>query len=195
MKELLILDNYDSFTYNLAQSFGRFGVRVRVVRADVLSIDALSAAPPDALVISPGPGTPERAGNSVRAVRALSGRVPILGVCLGHQAVGCCFGARVVRAPVVVHGKTSDVEHFGDELFAGVPSPFAATRYHSLVVDGATLPDVLRATARSRGDDVVMAVAHREHKTYGVQFHPESILTRHGPRLLKNFLRIAGLSA
>jgi len=194
MNELLILDNYDSFTYNLAQAFGRYGVPVRIVRADAVSVDALCATPLGGLVISAGPGTPERAGNSVRAVRALSGKVPILGVCLGHQAIGSCFGARIIPAPIVVHGKTSEVDHSGDELFAGIPSPFFAMRYHSLVLEASTLPAALNVTARSPGDGVVMAVAHGQHRTYGVQFHPESVLTRHGPRLLKNFLCIAGLA-
>ena len=184
---VLILDNYDSFTYNLAQAFGSLGADVRVIRADAIAEDELLHAPPDVLVISPGPGTPERAGNSMSAVRALSGSVPVLGVCLGHQAIGAVFGARVVRAPAVVHGKTSNVSHDGSALFDGIPSPFVATRYHSLVVDESTLPDSLVITARS-DDDLLMAFRHVTHPTFGVQFHPESVMTKHGPRLLANFL-------
>lgn len=195
MTDVLIVDNYDSFTYNLAQAFGGLGARVRVVRADEFSPEALAAAPPSALVVSPGPGTPERAGNSMRAIRALGGRVPILGVCLGHQAIAACFGAKVVRAPAVVHGKTSEVHHFGGVLFAGVATPFVATRYHSLIVDEESLPPQFVVTARSAGDDLTMAVAHRDHPTFGVQFHPESILTRTGPRMLANFLRLAERSS
>ena len=184
---VLILDNYDSFTYNLAQAFGSLGADVRVVRADAIDVDALEAAPPDALVISPGPGTPERAGNSMAAIRALTGRVPILGVCLGHQAIGAVFGGRVVHAPAVVHGKTSSVTHDGSALFADIPSPFVATRYHSLIVDEGTLPASLRITARS-DDGLLMAFRHEADPTFGVQFHPESVMTKHGPRLLTNFL-------
>jgi len=184
---VLLVDNYDSFTYNLAQAIGVIGADVEVRRADAVSPSDVAAAPPHALVVSPGPGTPERAGNSMALIRALSGVVPILGVCLGHQAIGAVFGGRVVRAPAVVHGKTSRVTHDGDGLFAGIPSPFIATRYHSLVVDEATLPPVLRVTARS-ADGLLMAFRHDTHPTYGVQFHPESVLTRHGPRLLANFL-------
>ena len=184
---VLILDNYDSFTYNLAQAFGSLGADVRVIRADAIAEDELLHAPPDVLVISPGPGTPERAGTSMSAVRALSGSVPVLGVCLGHQAIGAVFGARVVRAPAVVHGKTSNVLHDGSALFDGIPSPFVATRYHSLVVDESTLPDSLVITARS-DDGLLMAFRHVTHPTFGVQFHPESVMTKHGPRLLANFL-------
>ena len=184
---ILLVDNYDSFTYNLAQALGVLGADVDVRRADAVSCADVAEAPPGALVISPGPGTPERAGNSVALVRALSGAVPILGVCLGHQAIGAVFGGRVVRAPAVVHGKTSRVSHDGAGLFAGIPSPFHATRYHSLVVDERTLPSVLRVTARS-ADGLLMAFRHETHPTYGVQFHPESVLTRHGPRLLANFV-------
>jgi anthranilate synthase/aminodeoxychorismate synthase-like glutamine amidotransferase len=184
---VLLVDNYDSFTYNLAQAIDALGAEVDVRRADVVFPADVATAPPKALVISPGPGTPERAGNSMALVRALSGKVPILGVCLGHQAIGAVFGGRVVRAPAVVHGKTSRVTHDGGGLFAGIPSPFVATRYHSLVVDEETLPSVLRVTARS-ADGLLMAFRHETHPTFGVQFHPESVLTRHGPRLLANFL-------
>jgi anthranilate synthase component 2 len=184
---VVILDNYDSFTYNLAQALGSLGADVSVIRADAITVDELVASPPQALVISPGPGTPERAGNSMGAVRALSGTVPILGVCLGHQAIGAVFGGRVVRAPAVVHGKTSNVLHDGSALFAGIPSPFVATRYHSLIVDESTLPASLVVTARS-DDGLLMAFRHESHITYGVQFHPESVMTKQGPRLLANFL-------
>ena len=184
---VLVVDNYDSFTYNLVQGFAVIGASVDVRRADAVFPEDVAASPPDALVISPGPGTPERAGNSMALVRRLSGTLPILGVCLGHQAIGAAFGGRVVRAPAVVHGKTSRVAHDGDALFAGIPSPFVATRYHSLVVDEPTLPGVLRVTARS-ADGLLMALRHETHRTFGVQFHPESVLTRHGQRLLANFL-------
>jgi anthranilate synthase component II len=187
---VLILDNYDSFTYNLAQAFGSLGADVRVIRSDAIEVDALAARPPDALVVSPGPGTPERAGNSMGAIRALSGRLPILGVCLGHQAIGAVFGGRIIRAPAVVHGKTSNVSHGGDGIFTGLSSPFTATRYHSLVVDEATLPAELRVTARS-DDGLLMAVEHVRHRTFGVQFHPESVMTKQGPKLLANFLALA----
>jgi anthranilate synthase/aminodeoxychorismate synthase-like glutamine amidotransferase len=189
---VLIVDNYDSFTYNLSQAFGKMGARVDVVRADAVGVDALAQHPPDALVISPGPGTPERAGRSMHAVRALSGAIPILGVCLGHQAIGAVFGARVRRAPAVVHGKTSNVAHDGSALFDGIPSPFTATRYHSLMVEAASLPAELIAAAQSE-DGLLMALRHRAHPTFGVQFHPESVMTKHGPRLLANFLSLAGL--
>lgn len=184
---ILLVDNYDSFTYNLAQALGVLGAEVDVRRADAVYPADVASAPPDALVVSPGPGTPERAGYSLALIRSLSGVVPILGVCLGHQAIGAAFGGRVVRAPVVVHGKTSRVAHDGVGLFAGIPSPFQATRYHSLVVDERTLPPVLQVTARSV-DGLLMAFRHETHPTYGVQFHPESVLTRHGPKLLANFV-------
>jgi len=184
---ILLVDNYDSFTYNLAQAIGMLGADVDVRRADTVYPADVASSPPSALIISPGPGTPERAGNSLALVRRLSGVVPILGVCLGHQAIGAAFGGRVVRAPVVVHGKTSRVAHDGAGLFAGIPSPFVATRYHSLVVDERTLPPVLQVTARS-ADGLLMAFRHETHRTYGVQFHPESVLTRHGPKLLANFV-------
>lgn len=188
---VLIVDNYDSFTFNLAQAFGALGAGVEVVRCDRVDPDALAQAPPDALVISPGPGRPENAGKSLQLIDALSGRVPILGVCLGHQAIGAAFGGRIVGAPAVVHGKTSRVRHEGGELFAGVPSPFVATRYHSLVIDERSIAaSPLAVTARSQ-DGLLMAIAHREHPTFGVQFHPESVLTTHGPRILKNFLTLA----
>jgi anthranilate synthase component II len=187
---VLLVDNYDSFTYNLAQAFERLGARVFVHRADRLSLDRMIEAPPRALVISPGPGTPENAGSSIRAVQLLSGRVPVLGVCLGHQAIGCAFGGSVARAPSIVHGKSARIEHDGSGIFAGLPSPFDAGRYHSLVLDESTLPDQLAVCARTR-DGLLMAVRHRSHPTFGVQFHPESVLTRRGPQLLANFFALA----
>ena len=185
--DVLILDNYDSFTYNLAHAFGSLGAAVRVVRSDAIDAEGLAGDAPDALVISPGPGTPERAGNSMSIIRALSGTIPILGVCLGHQAIGAVYGGRVVRAPAVVHGKTSKVSHDSTGLFAGIQSPFVATRYHSLVIDETTLPHELDVTARS-DDGLLMAIKHRSHPTFGVQFHPESVLTTAGPKILANFL-------
>ncbi|HXM17491.1 MAG TPA: aminodeoxychorismate/anthranilate synthase component II [Candidatus Tumulicola sp.] len=192
-REVLILDNYDSFTYNLAQMIGAMGVTVRVQRSDAVSIDALATAPPAALIISPGPGTPDRAGHSLAAIAALYERIPILGVCLGHQAIGAAFGGRVVRLPAVMHGKTSSVRHTGGELFAGVSSPFRATRYHSLVVAGDSIPQDLEVIAQSE-DHLVMGLRHRRYPVFGVQFHPESVLTAVGPRIVRNFLGMAGFS-
>jgi anthranilate synthase component II len=183
---ILIVDNYDSFTYNLVQAFERMGAAVIVRRADTLALDRLREAPPAALVISPGPGTPENAGLSIQAVRALSGRVPILGVCLGHQAIGAAFGAAVVRAPSIVHGKAAQIVHAGTGIFTGLPSPFPAARYHSLLLDERTLPRQLAVVART-DDGLLMAIEHTAHQTYGVQFHPESVLTKRGPQLLANF--------
>jgi len=189
--QLLIVDNYDSFTFNLVQALGAFGARVEVVRNDAVDVATICSDPPRALVLSPGPGRPQSAGASLALVRALSGRLPILGVCLGHQAIGAAFGARIIPAPEVVHGKTCRVVHEGGPLFAGVPSPFRAARYHSLVIDETDLAaSPLEVIARSP-EGLMMAIRHREHPTYGVQFHPESILTRHGPRLLSNFLSLA----
>lgn len=187
---VVILDNYDSFVYNLAQGFGALGALVDVVRSDDVSADALVRRPPDLLAISPGPGIPERAGNSIAAIQALSGHVPILGVCLGHQAIAAAFGGRIVRARQVVHGKATSVTHDGLGIFAGIPSPLRAGRYHSLIVEESSLSDVLAVAAR--GDDgTVMALRHRTHQTHGVQFHPESILTKSGPAMLENALKIA----
>ena len=179
-----VIDNYDSFTYNLVQYLAELGARPEVFRNDAVSVGDLAAY--EALVISPGPGVPADAGVSVEAIRTFSGRMPILGVCLGHQALGEAFGGRVVRH-TPVHGKTSRISHDGGPPFEGLPDPLEATRYHSLVVDGASLPEQLEASAWS-GDRQVMGLRHREHPTYGVQFHPESVLTADGRRLLKNFL-------
>jgi anthranilate synthase/aminodeoxychorismate synthase-like glutamine amidotransferase len=188
---VVIADNYDSFTFNLAQAFGSFGADVSVVRSDAIDPRSLLESPPQALIISPGPGRPEGAGASVDLVATLSGRLPILGVCLGHQAIGAAFGGRITHAPSIVHGKTSRITHEGSTLFEGVPSPFLATRYHSLVVDEPSIAHcALRTIARSQ-DGLCMAIAHSEHPTFGVQFHPESVLTRCGPRILRNFLALA----
>jgi anthranilate synthase/aminodeoxychorismate synthase-like glutamine amidotransferase len=186
---VLLLDNYDSFTWNLAQYLGELGAAVTVVRSDAITVDGIASMAPDRLVISPGPGTPDEAGVSLAAIAALAGRVPILGVCLGHQAIGQAFGGRVVRAPRVMHGKTSPIVHAGTHLFRGLPSPLSATRYHSLVIEPTSMPACLEVTARV-GDGVgeVMAVSHRELPVHGVQFHPESIMTEAGRPLLANFL-------
>jgi len=184
---VVLIDNYDSFTYNLVQELGEIGAEPLVHRNDAVDVDALVAEGPDALIISPGPGRPESAGVSLEAVAALAGRLPILGVCLGHQCIGQAFGGRVVAAPTLMHGKTSAVSHCGTGIFAGLPNPFEATRYHSLVVDRASLPDVLEITAET-ADGVIMGLRHRQLPVDGVQFHPESILTPDGPRLLANFL-------
>ncbi|HTR20685.1 MAG TPA: aminodeoxychorismate/anthranilate synthase component II [Gemmatimonadales bacterium] len=191
---LFVLDNYDSFTYNLVQYCGELGEQPVVYRNDQISVDGVLALKPAAAVLSPGPGTPDRAGILVPLVRALAGRVPVLGVCLGHQAIGEAFGGRVVRAERLMHGKTCPVEHQDDELFEGIPSPFTAMRYHSLVVDWKALPHDLVVTAwsgdRAHGGEI-MAMKHRHYPVYGVQFHPESIGTEAGKQLLANFLGVA----
>ncbi|MBW3541769.1 MAG: aminodeoxychorismate/anthranilate synthase component II [Planctomycetes bacterium] len=191
---ILLIDNYDSFVFNLARYFEELGQPTRVVRNDAVSVDQVSAMRPEAIVLSPGPCTPREAGISLDLVRKLAGKVPMLGVCLGHQAICAAFGAEIVRAAEPVHGRTSLIEHGGGGLFAGLPSPLRATRYHSLVVDEATLPPELVLTARTT-DGVPMAVASDEQRVYGVQFHPESVLTDSGHMLLGNFLLLSGLSA
>ncbi len=184
---LLLIDNYDSFTYNLYHYLGELGAEVVVRRNDALSVaDALGLGP-EAIVISPGPCDPDRAGISVELVLAAAEHCPILGVCLGHQAIAQAFGGRIVRAPHIMHGKLSPIEHGGDGLFRGLPSPFMATRYHSLIAEESSLPSCLEITARTP-DGVLMGLAHRTHPVVGVQFHPESIETEHGHRLLRNFL-------
>ena len=189
---LLMIDNYDSFTYNLVQYLGELGADVRVVRNDELSVAQALALAPERIVISPGPCTPNEAGISVPLIRAAAGRVPILGVCLGHQSIGQAFGGDIVKARAVMHGKTSPIHHDDRGLFKGLENPFEATRYHSLVIDAASLPAELEVTAwTSTADgerDEIMGVRHRELPVQGVQFHPESILTRHGHDLLENFL-------
>jgi len=185
---LLMLDNYDSFTYNLVQYLGELGADVRVHRNDAITLEDVEAMAPAQIVVSPGPCTPSEAGVSVPLIQRFAGRVPILGVCLGHQAIGQAFGGRIVRAQRVMHGKTSPVTHDGHGVFTGVPTPFAVTRYHSLAIERATMPDVLEVTATA-DDGEVMGVRHRQLAVEGVQFHPEAILTEHGKRLLANFLR------
>ena len=185
---VLVLDNYDSFTYNLVQYLGELGARVDVVRNDVVTVDDIAAAAPTHLVISPGPGRPEDAGVTMEVIRTLGGKIPILGVCLGHQAIGAAFGGNVVRAPVPVHGKTSTIEHNSRGLFQGIDGPFVASRYHSLVVAEEGLPSVLEITARTKEEGIIMGLRHRTLPIQGVQFHPESILTGEGRHLLRNFL-------
>jgi anthranilate synthase component II len=186
-KRLLMVDNYDSFTYNLVQYLGELGATLDVRRNDAVTPDEVAALAPDGIVISPGPCTPREAGVSMAVIERFAGRIPILGVCLGHQAIGDVFGGAIVRAPRVMHGKTSPIHHDGRGLFSGLPEPFDATRYHSLVIDPATLPAVLERTAWT-AEGEIMGVRHREHFVEGVQFHPESILTHAGKRLLANFL-------
>jgi anthranilate synthase/aminodeoxychorismate synthase-like glutamine amidotransferase len=187
---LLLIDNYDSFTYNLAQYLGELGADVEVVRNDATTVDAIAVEPPRAIVISPGPCTPNEAGISMDVISAFAGTVPILGVCLGHQSIGQVFGGRIVRAPRVMHGKVSKIFHDEKGLFAGVDNPFVATRYHSLVIAPESLPDCLEVTAKT-WDDEIMGVRHKQFLVEGVQFHPESIMTTAGKQLLANFLRMA----
>ncbi len=185
---ILMIDNYDSFTYNLVQYLGELGADVEVVRNDVDSVDALLGRPADGVVVSPGPGVPEDAGVSVEIVRrAAEGGTPVLGVCLGHQAIGVACGGRIVRARSIMHGKTSQIEHDGEGVFAGLPEPFEATRYHSLVIESESCPAELAVTAKT-ADGEIMGVRHRDLPLEGVQFHPESILTPVGKQLLRNFL-------
>ena len=190
---LLMIDNYDSFTFNLVQYFGELGEEVTVIRNDAKTVAEIAALRPDRIVISPGPCTPNEAGVSLQVLRELSGTVPILGVCLGHQAIGQAFGGEVVRAKTIMHGKTSPIRHRGQGVFAGVPDGFEATRYHSLVVRRESLPEALEITAWTAdadgGIDEIMGLRHRSLPVEGVQFHPESILTQHGHDLLRNFLQ------
>ena len=190
-KRLLMIDNYDSFTYNLVQYLGELGAQLKVVRNDEIDVADIRKQTLDGVVISPGPGRPGAAGITPEVVRQYSGHLPILGVCLGHQAIGEVFGGQIVRAGKLMHGKTSMITHTGHALFAGIESPFEATRYHSLVVDKSLVPDVLTVTAWS-DDEEIMGLCHKTHPTYGVQFHPESILTAAGKALLANFLTLAG---
>ena len=185
---ILVIDNYDSFTFNLVQYLWELGASVEVFRNDKIDIAGIRDRRPEALVLSPGPCTPSEAGVCVPAIRELSGAIPILGVCLGHQAIGQAFGGRVVRAKRVMHGKTSPIEHDGSGIFSGVRAPLEGGRYHSLVVERDSLPPMLRVTASSQDDEEIMAIAHRQHPTVGVQFHPESVLTPDGKKLLANFL-------
>jgi len=189
---ILLIDNYDSFTYNLYQYLGELGAEIRVARNDELSVAEALALGPERIVISPGPGTPDRAGISLELIREAAGRVPVLGVCLGHQALGQAFGGRIVRAPKLMHGKVSEVRHDGKTIFAGLPDPLVATRYHSLVVERASVPSCLEISAWT-DDDVIMGLRHRELGLEGVQFHPESILTPAGKRLLQSFIELPAL--
>jgi anthranilate synthase/aminodeoxychorismate synthase-like glutamine amidotransferase len=189
-QRVLLIDNYDSFVHNLARYLTELGCETEVVRNDRLTVDDIARHPCAAVVISPGPCSPTEAGVSVPLVRELSGTVPILGVCLGHQAIAAAFGGRVIRAPEPVHGRASRVRHDGTRLFEGLPNPLTVGRYHSLVAEESTLPPMLRVTART-DDGLVMACEHESHPTWGVQFHPESILTEGGHALIANFLRLA----
>ena len=191
---LLLIDNYDSFTYNLYQYLGELGASTRVLRNDEMTAEEAMALDPERIVISPGPGTPDQAGISLDLIRRAAGRVPLLGVCLGHQALGQAFGGRVVRAPTLMHGKTSPIHHDGRTVFAGLPDPFTATRYHSLIVDRDSVPECLEVSAWTVGG-IVMGLRHRTLPLEGVQFHPESILTTSGKDLLRNFLRLGTASA
>ena len=190
-RRVLIIDNYDSFTYNLVQQLGEIGAEITVFRNDAIDIAGIRAVAPDAIVLSPGPGRPEDAGITCMVIKDLGGEIPILGVCLGHQAIGQVFGGEIVAAPTLMHGKTSQIHHEGTGVFTGLPDPFTATRYHSLVIDPTTVPDVLEVTATT-ADGVIMGVAHRSLNIHGVQFHPESILSPLGPQLLATFLECAG---
>jgi anthranilate synthase component 2 len=188
---LLVIDNYDSFTYNLVQYLGELGAVVEVRRNDEISVDEIGRMQPDAMVLSPGPCAPAQAGVTVDAIRRWGREIPTLGVCLGHQAIGEAYGGRVVRAGRVMHGKTSLVDHSGTHLFVGLPSPIEVMRYHSLVIEPASLPEALEVLARAADNPTELhAVRHREHPVYGVQFHPESVLTRHGKAILRNFLEL-----
>ena len=186
---ILVIDNYDSFTYNLVQYLGELGKELRVYRNDAITVAEIESIAPDRLVISPGPGRPETSGIIVEAVRSLAGKVPILGVCLGHQAIGAAFGGRVVCAPTLMHGKTSQIHHDGKTIFRGLENPFVATRYHSLVVSPDGLPGCLEISARTT-EGVIMGLRHRTSAVEGVQFHPESIMTEAGKRLLANFVEM-----
>jgi anthranilate synthase component 2 len=192
---LLMIDNYDSFTYNLVQYFGELGEEISVYRNDKISISEIEALSPDRIVISPGPCTPNEAGISLELIEHFKAKLPLLGVCLGHQSIGQAFGGRIVHAKEIMHGKTSEVHHNNHDVFVGLDNPFTATRYHSLVVEQETLPDCLEVTAWTQTEegevDEIMGIKHKEYAISGVQFHPESILTSYGHELLKNFLEIA----
>jgi anthranilate synthase/aminodeoxychorismate synthase-like glutamine amidotransferase len=183
---ILLLDNYDSFTYNLAQFLGQLGGKLEVVRNDQITLDQIAEKKPEKIVISPGPGTPEDAGICIDVIRRFSGQIPILGVCLGHQAIGQAFGGKVIRAPQIMHGKTSRIHHDNKTLFKGLPQDFVATRYHSLIVEEKSFPAELEISATT--DGIIMGLRHRRMPVEGVQFHPESVLTEVGMQLLKNFL-------
>jgi anthranilate synthase component 2 len=186
---VFVLDNYDSFTYNLVQYMGELGAEMVIRRNDELSVDEVEALGPERILLSPGPCTPQEAGISIDLIRRMAGKVPILGVCLGHQAIGAAFGGDVVRAQKLMHGKTSEVEHDGRTVFAGIASPMTCTRYHSLIVSERNLPEELEVSART-ADGTIMGLRHREYSVEGVQFHPESVLTADGKRLIQNFLEL-----
>jgi anthranilate synthase/aminodeoxychorismate synthase-like glutamine amidotransferase len=184
---VLVIDNYDSFTYNVVQELGTLGADPVVFRNDAITLDEIEALAPEAILLSPGPGRPEAAGITCSVIEAFAGEIPILGICLGHQAIGQVYGASIVAAPTLMHGKTSEIHHDGTGVFADLPNPFQATRYHSLTIDPATVPDCLEVTATT-AEGVIMGIAHRELDVQGVQFHPESILTPEGPLLLLRLL-------
>ncbi len=186
---LLMIDNYDSFTYNLVQYLGELGQDLKVYRNNKITLGEIEKMAPDRIVVSPGPCTPKEAGISIDLIKRFTGKIPILGVCLGHQSIGDAFGGDVIRAPYLMHGKTSMIHHDGKTIFAGLPNPFEATRYHSLIIKRETLPPVLEVSAWT-DDGIIMGVRHKEHKLEGVQFHPESILTNAGKDLLRNFLKL-----
>jgi len=186
---LLLLDNYDSFTYNLLHYLSELGRQVVVKRNDAVSVADVLSMKPEAIVISPGPGTPDESGICLELVKQVSGKIPLLGVCLGHQTIGQVFGGKVIRAPKPMHGKVSSITHKGQGVFKRLPSPFNATRYHSLIVEKASLPDCLEITAETE-DGIIMGLQHKQHKVHGVQFHPESIASEYGHQLLKNFLEL-----
>jgi len=184
---IVLIDNYDSFTYNIAQAFGLLRADVQVFRNDALSVEEVEAMHPSHIIISPGPGNPDDGGISLEVIRRLGPRIPILGVCLGHQCIGQAYGGKVVRAPRLMHGKTSMIYHYDSPLFSGVPTPFEATRYHSLIVEEGALPSCLKVTAFTESGEI-MGLRHVDYPVVGVQFHPESILTSYGPRIMQNFL-------
>ena len=186
---LLMVDNYDSFTYNLVQYFGELGEDVRVFRNDQITLEQIDALKPDHICISPGPRSPAEAGLSIDVIKRYAGKIPILGVCLGHQAIGAAFGGDIIRAKEIMHGKTSEITHKGTDIFKGLPSPYTVIRYHSLAIDRNTLPDCLEITAET-ADGEIMGVRHKTLPIYGVQFHPESVLSEHGHALLRNFLEL-----
>lgn len=186
---ILMIDNYDSFTYNLVQYFGELGANLKIYRNDALSIEDIARMRPEKIVISPGPGRPESAGISVEIIHSFAGKIPILGVCLGHQCIGHAYGGKIIRAKKLMHGKTSMIRHNNKEIFKDIKSPFEATRYHSLVIAKKTMPRCLEVTARA-SDGEIMGIRHKKYPLWGVQFHPESILTVEGKRILKNFLKL-----
>lgn len=187
--KIILLDNYDSFTYNLLHYTAELGADVTVHRNDAVSVQDVIAAKPDGIIISPGPGNPDESGICLELVKEVSGSIPLLGVCLGHQAIAQAFGGKIVRAPKPMHGKISEIYHEAQHVFAGLPIPFKATRYHSLVADRASLPDCLEVTAVTADDGLIMGLSHKTHNTHGVQFHPESIASEHGHDLIRNFLQ------